>query len=245
MLIYGIHTVLARIQEHPQTINQVYILTSNNPKLADISALAQKQKVICQFLSKEKFVKLIGNNLTHQGVVCDCKNLAPEYLSVEDFLQNNEDVPLQLLILDQVHDPHNLGACLRSCSAFGASAIIIPKDRSASLTEAVAKAAVGAAETIPLITVTNLARALDQIADSYIETVGLAMDGDLSLWEYGQKKLGKRVAWVLGGEENGMRRLTRERCQFVVKIPMVGTVESLNVSVSAALCLAEYSRKYN
>jgi 23S rRNA (guanosine2251-2'-O)-methyltransferase len=147
---------------------------------------------------------------------------------------------LLLLVLDGVQDPHNLGACLRVADAMGANAVIAPKDRAVGLTPTVAKVACGAAETVPYLTVTNLARALRDIKEYGVHIVGA--DGEAET-ELAHAKVGGSVAWVLGAEGGGLRRLTREHCDELVKIPMYGTVESLNVSVSAGICLYESRRQ--
>lgn len=242
MYIYGIHAVKARIREHPQSVQQIFVQDFGNKKIVEIINLASAQKILITNINKEKFSQIVSNNQNHQGIICKCKISENNYLSLTDFLQNHQEGNLQILALDQVHDPHNLGAIMRSADAFGCSAIIIPKDRAVGLTEAVSKSACGAAESVPLITVTNFARTLNEIADAYFEVVGLAGEGSEDFWEYSKKRLGKRVCWVLGGEEKGLRRLTREQCQILLSIPMCGIVESLNVSVTAALCLAEYCR---
>jgi 23S rRNA (guanosine2251-2'-O)-methyltransferase len=138
-----------------------------------------------------------------------------------------------LLVLDGVTDPHNLGACLRSADAFGAQAVVVPRDRAVGVTATVAKAASGAADTVPVIAVTNLARALDDLKTRGVWVLGADSGGE-SLFA---ADLGGPIAWVLGAEGAGLRRLTRERCDRIVGIPLVGSVESLNVSVAAGICL--------
>jgi len=143
-------------------------------------------------------------------------------------------------VLDGVTDPHNLGACLRVADALGVHAVVAPKDRSAGLTPTVAKVASGAAETIPFIPVTNLARTMEELKDLGLQVIGADESGPESLLE---AELTGPLAWVLGAEGEGMRRLTRERCDRLVRIPMLGSVESLNVSVAAGLCLYETRRQ--
>ena len=148
--------------------------------------------------------------------------------------------PALLLVLDGVTDPHNLGACLRVADAAGAHAVIVPKDRSAGLSPTVTKVASGATESVPFLAATNLARTLDVLKAQGIWIVGAAEEGAEDL--YGTD-LPDAIAWVLGSEGEGMRRLTRERCDKLVRIPMHGQVESLNVSVAAGLCLYESRRR--
>ena len=145
-----------------------------------------------------------------------------------------------LLVLDGITDPHNLGACLRTADAMGVHAVIAPKDKSAGLNATVSKVACGAAETVPYITVTNLARTLRELKEYGIWIVGTDMGGDSDLYHC---DLPNSVAWVMGNEGEGMRRLTREHCDMLVSIPMFGTVESMNVSVSAGMVLSETRRQ--
>jgi len=145
-----------------------------------------------------------------------------------------------LLLLDGVTDPRNLGACLRVADAAGAAAVIVPRDRSAALSPVVAKAAAGAAETLPLIAVTNLARAMGELKDAGVWIAGASGDAQTSLYEL---NLTGPLAWALGAEGEGLRRLTRERCDWLARIPLAGHVESLNVSVAAGICLFETVRQ--
>jgi 23S rRNA (guanosine2251-2'-O)-methyltransferase len=148
--------------------------------------------------------------------------------------------PALLLVLDGVTDPHNLGACLRIANAAGAHAVIAPKDRAAGITPAVSKVASGAAEATPYLMVTNLARTLDELKEREIWVVGADEDAASTLFA---ADLPKSIAWVLGAEGGGMRRLTRERCDLRVKVPMRGAVQSLNVAVAAGICLYESVRR--
>ena len=157
----------------------------------------------------------------------------------KDVLENLSEPPF-LLVLDGITDPHNLGACLRTADAMGVHAVIAPKDKSAGLNATVSKVACGAAETVPYITVTNLARTLRELKEYGIWIVGTDMGGDSDLYHC---DLPDSVAWVMGNEGEGMRRLTREHCDMLVSIPMFGTVESMNVSVSAGMVLSETRRQ--
>lgn len=174
----------------------------------------------------------------HQGVACSVTE-ERRSLDLEDVLDTITG-PALLLVLDGVQDPHNLGACLRVADAMGAHAVIAPKDRAVALTPTVEKVASGAAETVPYVMVTNLARALDTIKEREIFVVGAEGETELSLPSV---DIAGAVALVMGAEGTGMRRLTRERCDVLIKIPMYGTVESLNVSVAAGICLYEARRQ--
>jgi 23S rRNA (guanosine2251-2'-O)-methyltransferase len=160
-------------------------------------------------------------------------------VDIDDVLDTLTE-PALLLVLDGIQDPHNLGACLRVADAFGVHAVVAPKDRAVGLTAAVHKVASGAVDNVPYISVTNLARTLRGLKEREVTILGTAADADTQL---GALKLDGPVAWVLGSEEKGMRRLTRENCDQLVSIPMLGSVESLNVSVSAGICLFETRRQ--
>jgi 23S rRNA (guanosine2251-2'-O)-methyltransferase len=174
----------------------------------------------------------------HQGVVAVIDSTLP-HVTLDDVLESATE-PLLLLVLDGVTDPHNLGACLRSADAFGVHALIVPKDRAVGVNATVAKAASGAADTVPVVSVTNLARALRALKERGVWLIGAAADGSENLFE---TELAGPLAWVLGAEGTGLRRLTRELCDRVVSIPLQGSVSSLNVSVATGVCLFETRRQ--
>ena len=174
----------------------------------------------------------------HQGVIAMADEMRmPQF--IEDVLETLDEPPL-LLLLDGVQDPHNLGACLRVADGAGCHAVIAPKDRACGLTTTAAKVASGAAETVPYIVVTNLARTMRDLKDRGIWMVGTADDAPQSLWK---AKLDGAIGLVLGAEGEGLRRLTRDTCDHLVSIPMMGSVESLNVSVASGVCLYEARRR--
>ncbi|MGL5250136.1 MAG: 23S rRNA (guanosine(2251)-2'-O)-methyltransferase RlmB, partial [Enterovibrio sp.] len=175
----------------------------------------------------------------HQGLVARVKAGRQYNENDLDALLQENAAPL-LLILDGVTDPHNLGACLRNADAAGVTAVIVPKDRSATLNATARKVAVGAAETVPLVRVTNLARTMRHLQQQGVWIVGTAGDAPNDIY---QTKLTGALAIVMGAEGEGMRRLTRETCDVLTKIPMVGTVSSLNISVAAGVCLFEALRQ--
>lgn len=200
---------------------------------------AQARSIPMQRVSRSQLEALVPG-LKHQGVAARCKSwtaLAEE--SLEHLLSGLDEAPL-LLVLDGVQDPHNLGACLRCADAAGAHAVIAPRDRAVGLTPVVRKVASGAAEHVPFVQVTNLARTLRWLKDQGLWLVGAAGDAEMSLFE---ADLRGPLALVLGGEGRGLRRLTREHCDLVAHIPMRGAVESLNVSVAAGVCLFEALRQ--
>jgi 23S rRNA (guanosine2251-2'-O)-methyltransferase len=175
---------------------------------------------------------------THQGVVALCRETAVAR-SLDDLLATVGAGTL-LLLLDGVTDPRNLGACMRTAEAAGAQALIVPRDRSASLTPVVAAAAAGAAETLPLVAVTNLARAMEEIREAGVWVVGAAGEAQQTIYEI---DLTVPLAWALGAEGQGLRRLTREKCDWLARIPLHGQTDSLNVSVATGVCLFETQRQ--
>ena len=239
------HAVGAVIERSPERVLELWIAEPRNDDRA--RALRQRAEAVgirVQAGSHESLAKLVGD-VVHQGAVAAVRPRKPwdEHDLVANLSQITADpagsLPL-LLVLDGVTDPHNLGACLRTADAAGAHAVIIPKDRSAVVDGVVRKVAAGAAEFVPVATVTNLARTLGQLKDQGIWVVGT--DGEAAQTLYGAD-LKRPLALVLGAEGGGMRRLTRECCDFVVRIPMAGQVESLNVSVAAGVALFEARRQ--
>jgi 23S rRNA (guanosine2251-2'-O)-methyltransferase len=236
--IFGIHAVSARIRMKPETVHEVYVDQSRKDKR--MSALLEIAKLKNLRVMSVDGARLDGmsGHARHQGIVAmvDPSRL-PQF--IDDVLDMLEVPPL-LLVLDGVTDPHNLGACLRVADAAGCHAVIAPKDRSVGLTATAMKVASGAAESIPYITVTNLSRTLRQLKERNIWLVGADEDGTSELFS---ANLDGPLAWVVGAEGEGLRRLTRERCDEIVSIPMFGSVESLNVSVAAGVCLFEARRQ--
>ena len=234
-IIFGFHAVLARLRADPASVLEIFLDEQRQDARAkDLIAIAERAKVRLMRVGKER---LDGFGGRHQGVVArvNLKNLAAE---LDDVLEG-KDQPF-LLVLDGVTDPHNLGACLRVANAAGAHAVVAPKDRAAGITPAVSKVASGAAEATPYLMVTNLARTLAEIKERNIWVVGADERAGKTLHE---ENLPDAIAWVLGAEGEGMRRLTRESCDLLVRIPMQGEVESLNVSVAAGVCLFESVRR--
>jgi 23S rRNA (guanosine2251-2'-O)-methyltransferase len=208
-------------------------------RVAEIQALAQRSGVAVSAASTEQLDKLAEGG-RHQGVVAEIqpRSVDPETL-LEEVLETAGATPF-LLVLDGVQDPHNLGACLRSADAAGVHAVIAPRDRASGLTPVVRKVAAGAAESVPFIAVVNLARTLRELKDRGIWLVGTDDSADKALYDVDLKG---PLAIVLGGEGEGLRRLTRESCDMLVRIPMAGAVESLNVSVATGVVLYEAVRQ--
>lgn len=241
--VYGIHTVKMLLQMRPQDVLHLYIQSNRvDKKINEIKSLAESFDITCELISSPQLQNKVGEAARHQGIVAHCRVMSA--LSENDltqYIQHAKD-PVVLLILDGVQDPHNLGACLRSANAFGVLAMIAPKDRAASLTDVVRKVASGAAEQTPFIAVSNLHRTIEQLKKQGVWFVGLEMESDTLL---SQVDLKKNIAIVLGGEGVGLRRLTKETCDYLASIPMCGLVESLNVSVAAGVALYEMRRQRN
>jgi len=236
-VVFGFHAVLARLRADPRSVIEVFL--DENRKDArgkDLVALAERSGVRLMRVPAKRLDGFYGGG-RHQGVVARVEMKALSH-SIDEIVENVEK-PL-LLVLDGVTDPHNLGACLRVANAAGAHAVIAPKDRAAGISPAVSKVASGAAEATPYVMVTNLVRTLAELKERNIWIVGADERAEKTLY---QADLPESIAWVLGAEGEGMRRLTRESCDLLVRIPMQGEVESLNVSVSAGICLFESVRR--
>jgi 23S rRNA (guanosine2251-2'-O)-methyltransferase len=236
--LIGFHAVTARLRQKPDTVSEIYVDSERSDARAkDLRALA-KQHGIRLIPVDAKRLDGMSGGARHQGVVAQAEPVdMPQF--IEDVLERIEEPPL-LLILDGVQDPHNLGACLRVADGAGAHAVIAPKDRSVGLTTAAIKVASGAAESVPYIVVTNLARTMRDLKDRGIWLIGTADDAPASIYK---AKLDGAMGMVLGAEGEGLRRLTRESCDLLVSIPMRGSVESLNVSVASGICLYEARRR--
>jgi 23S rRNA (guanosine2251-2'-O)-methyltransferase len=237
---YGIHAVRVLLTRYPQRVRHVLLAAGRDAgRLAEIRALAQRAGVQVAGADDALLAKLAEGE-RHQGVVAEIVPRAgdPE-TQLEEALEAAGAAPL-LLVLDGVQDPHNLGACLRSADAAGVAAVIVPRDRAAGLTPVVRKVAAGAAETVPLVPVVNLARTLRELKERGVWLVGTDDAADKTLFEADLKG---PLALVMGSEGEGMRRLTRECCDHLVSIPMAGAVESLNVSVATGVALFEAVRQ--
>jgi len=237
---YGIHAVRVLLTRHPQRVRRVLLAGGRDAgRLAEIRTLAQRADVQVAAADDALLAKLAEGE-RHQGVVAELLPRAgdPE-TQLEEALEAAGAAPL-LLVLDGVQDPHNLGACLRSADAAGVAAVIVPRDRAAGLTPVVRKVAAGAAETVPLVPVVNLARTLRDLKERGVWLVGTDDAADKTLYD---ADLQGPLALVMGSEGEGMRRLTRECCDQLVSIPMAGAVESLNVSVAAGVALFEAVRQ--
>ncbi|MFF7707648.1 23S rRNA (guanosine(2251)-2'-O)-methyltransferase RlmB [Pseudomonas sp. NPDC007930] len=237
--IYGVHAVEALLRHHPKRVKQIWLSEGRSePRLQPLLALASQNRVAVEHADRKDLDSWVEG--VHQGVVAD---VSPSQVwgeaMLDELLERTEGAPL-LLVLDGVTDPHNLGACLRSADAAGVTAVIVPKDKSATLTPVVRKVACGAAEVVPLVAVTNLARTLEKLQQRGLWVVGTAGEATTLIYE---QDLNGPLVMVMGAEGKGMRRLTREHCDYLVKLPMAGSVSSLNVSVAAGVCLFEAVRQ--
>jgi len=236
-VVFGFHAVLARLRADPASVLEIYLdETRNDARARDLAAVAERAKVHLMRVPTRRLDGFYGGG-RHQGVVARIE-VRKASDSLDEILEGVEH-PL-LLVLDGVTDPHNLGACLRVANGAGAHAVLAPKDRAAGVTPTVSKVASGAAESTPYLMVTNLARTLSELKERTIWIVGADERAEKTLYE---ADLPESIAWVLGAEGEGMRRLTRESCDLLVRIPMRGEGESLNVSVSAGVCLYESARR--
>jgi len=237
-ILAGFHAVTARLRHAPESIEALYVDAGRRDgRMQQLLARADAAGVRVTMSDAARLQRLAAGS-THQGVVALAADVALAR-SLDDVLAGVSGQTL-LLLLDGVTDPRNLGACMRTAEAAGAQALIVPRDRSASLTPVVAAAAAGAAEALPLIGVTNLARAMEEIREAGVWIVGAAGEAERTLYEI---DLTGPVAWALGAEGQGLRRLTREKCDWLARIPLHGRTESLNVSVATGVCLFETLRQ--
>ena len=237
-MVFGFHAVTVLLRQRPESILELHVQDDRSDgRMRDLLKLAEQKHVRVMSAGGNRLDGLAGHG-RHQGVVAQVAE-AKRSNSLDDILDAISGPPL-LLVLDGIQDPHNLGACLRVADAAGVSAVVAPKDRAVGLNATVAKVASGAAETVPYFQVTNLARTLRELKERSIWIVGTdeGAKDDLFTADFPDS-----VAWVLGAEGEGMRRLTREHCDFLVRIPMQGAVESLNVSVAAGIVLFESVRR--
>ena len=237
-VLFGFHAVTVRLKSAPQSVAEIHVdAARRDARMRQFVQRVQDAGVKLVESDAERLAGLAGT-ARHQGVVARVAAL-PSRHSVDDVLDTVSGIPL-LLVLDGVTDPHNLGACLRVADGAGAHAVLAPKDHAVGLNATVAKVASGAAETVPYLMVTNLARTLGELKERLIHVVGTAEDAPQTLYE---GRLSGPLALVLGAEGAGLRQLTRKSCDELVRIPMQGAVESLNVSVAAGVCLFEALRQ--
>ncbi len=237
-VLFGFHAVTVRLKTAPQSILEIHVdATRRDARMRQFIERAQAAGAKLVDSDDQRLIRLAGSP-RHQGVVARVNPVARSH-SLDDVLDSVAGPPL-VLALDGVTDPHNLGAVLRVADGAGAHAVIAPKDHAVGLNATVAKVASGAAETVPYLMVTNLARTLAELKERDIRVIGTSEDAERTLYDV---DLSGPVALVLGAEGTGMRQLTRKSCDQLVRIPMAGAVESLNVSVAAGVCLFEARRQ--
>src|SRR5688572_810132 len=237
--IYGLHAVRSMLLRKPERVRAVkFAERRDDPRTREIEELARKGGRPIQRIDARALAQSLGD-VAHQGVIAEIEPLPP--WTEDDLVTALESAkdPI-VLVLDGVQDPHNLGACLRTADACGALAVVVPKDRAAQLNATARKVAVGAAETTPVVSVTNLARALKLLKEAGLWVVGADADAPKLAHEADLKG---GVVLVLGAEGSGLRQLTRQTCDFIVRLPQLGAVESLNVSVAAGMLLYETVRQ--
>lgn len=238
-LVFGFHAVMARMRQRASSVREVYVAEGRqDPRMRAVLDLVAERDLRLVTLPMDRLDRMLPD-ARHQGVACSVDAAAARW-DLDEILDGLGTEPPLLLFLDGVQDPHNLGACLRSADALGVHAVVAPKDRAVGLTPVVEKVASGAAETVPYVMVTNLARTVQSVQERGVFVIGLAGEADGPL---AGADLTGPTALALGAEGTGLRRLTRERCDALVKIPMVGAVESLNVSVATGICLYEVRRQ--
>jgi len=238
-VVCGLHAVQAALEGGGEVIRVLVDQKRRDERVKAVLAAAQRASVTVERVTRDQLDTLVPGQ-RHQGVVAQCGGAVAQDEAFLKRLIAGLDVPPLLLVLDGVTDPHNVGACLRSADAAGVQAVIVPRDRAVGLNATVRKVASGAAESVPLVQVTNLARTLKWLATEGVWITGLAGETDVELHA---SDLTGPLALVMGSEGEGMRRLTREHCDTIVHIPMAGRVESLNVSVAAGIALFEAVRQ--
>lgn len=240
-LVYGIHAVEVLIKRNSDKIDKIYVQNNrHDQRLNKLITLAQENTVTIIQKSRQELDELTENR--HQGVIAVCQKLKQMNFHEKHIpeLLNEIEGEAFILILDGVTDPHNLGACLRSADAAGVNMVIVPKDNAAGITDVVRKVACGAAEAIPFISVTNLVRTMKKLQEKGIWIYGTAGEAEQDIYS---SNLSGPIAIVMGSEGEGMRRLTKENCDHLIKIPMAGEVSSLNVSVATGVTLFEVVRQ--
>ncbi len=237
--IHGFHAIIAKLRHQPDAILEIFIdTTRHDARVRDLMRHAELHALNVVPVDAKRLEGMTGGGARHQGVVARVSGES-RHITLDDVLDTLEE-PAFLLVLDGIQDPHNLGACLRVADAVGAHAVIAPKDRAVGLTQTAIKVACGAAESVPYITVTNLARTLRELKERDIWLLGTDAEASEDIYT---AQWPVATAWVLGAEGDGMRRLTREACDQRVSIPMLGSVQSLNVSVATGVCLYEARRR--
>ncbi len=246
--IYGIHAVDSLLRQNPKSVQRLWVqLGREDKRITALLELAQNQGVPVAHEPRKALDEKVKGR--HQGAVAETLDEPVHGAEFHSNLWSEADLfraidegsgPVLVLVLDGVTDPHNLGACIRSAEAAGVTAVVVPKDRAADLNPTARKVACGAAEIVPFVRVTNIARTLDALKEHGVWLYGAAGEAENSIYD---SDLTGSIALIMGAEGSGLRRLTREHCDHLIKLPMAGTVSSLNVSVATGVCLFEIVRQ--
>lgn len=241
-IIFGYHAVRHVLTRRSHDVLELYVAAGRkrSAKLDDLLNSCERNAIAVHPISRAKLDRLAGTD-SHQGIAARCREPGLEQrMTMDNLCAGLREQTSIILVLDRVMDPHNLGACIRTADAAGVDAVILPKDRSAPLNATVSKVASGALESMNIVTVTNIARSLRQLRDSGCLVIGTTGTADRTIYEV---DLRLPIVLVMGSEESGMRRNTRDHCDELVRVPMHGSVESLNLSVAAGICLYELRRR--
>jgi 23S rRNA (guanosine2251-2'-O)-methyltransferase len=239
-IIYGFHSITSHIRMDPLSIKEIFIDEfRTDGRVGDLMKLIETNQIKYHLSSKDRLDGFISNQ-KHQGVVAIIREVKNKHVTIEDIVENDKSEPFLFLILDGIEDPHNLGACFRVADAMGVDAIVCPKDNAVGLNSTVRKVASGGADSVPFVVVTNLARTIRYLKEKGVFIYGTDDEASNTI---GQISFNGSVALIMGSEGKGMRRLTKELCDDIFSIPMLGQVESLNVSVASGICLYEIIRQ--
>jgi 23S rRNA (guanosine2251-2'-O)-methyltransferase len=239
-IIYGFHSITSHIRMDPLSIKEIFIDEfRTDGRVGDLMKLIETNQIKYHLSSKDRLDGFISNQ-KHQGVVAIIREVKNKHVTIEDIVETDKSEPFLFLILDGIEDPHNLGACFRVADAMGVDAIVCPKDNAVGLNSTVRKVASGGADSVPFVVVTNLARTIRYLKEKGVFIYGTDDEASNTI---GQISFNGSVALIMGSEGKGMRRLTKELCDDIFSIPMLGQVESLNVSVASGICLYEIIRQ--
>jgi 23S rRNA (guanosine2251-2'-O)-methyltransferase len=236
--VFGVHPVAAVVEKFPKLVARILFQESGNQsRLGELKALARTQKVSVHVVPEKQFTKYVDDSMVHQGVVALLRSFP--YTEYEEWFESVDmDKNPAVLLLDEVQDPYNVGAIIRSAAAFGIDAVLLPKNRQVGITGTVIKASTGTAFLVPIVKVSNVNQAIRDLQEARFWVAGLDMEGE----SLGKATFDTPTVFVIGGEGKGVRRQTKELCDFLYKIPINENVESLNASVSAAIACYEWSR---
>ena len=239
-LVYGFHAISSFVRTNAKLISSIFIDEERqDQRLKNFLKSLDDKNIKYHFYNKQRLDKLLPNT-KHQGVIALISQKNESFFAIEDIVEKDYKIDPLFLILDGIEDPHNLGACFRVADAMGVNAIISPKDNAVGINATVRNVACGATESVPFVNVTNLKRAIDYLKQNHFIIIGTEQETKNSLYK---TDLNGPLALIMGSEGSGMRRLTRESCDLLISIPMMGSVESLNVSVATGICLSEIQRQ--